>query len=114
MRLIRQRIRKNIENLIEENNKLERQLEEENKVIDLVESNAPSAMTSVTSATTTSHSSTSYNETPIGQQLAILDYNRLVTLTGPINASQAIGFYKQSKQADFTLSWKQVIMSESL
>ena len=113
-KLNEQRIRKNIEILIEENNKLERQLEEEDKIIDLVESNLPSAMTSVTSVTTTSHASSSYNETPIGQQLAILDYNRLVTLTGPINAVQAIAFYKQSKQADFTLSWKQVIMSESL
>ena len=71
-------------------------------------------MTSVTSATTTSYSSTSHNETPMGQQLALLDYGRLVTLTGFILSEQAIRFYNQSKQADFTLPWKQVIMTEAL
>ena len=103
--------------LILEISTLEKILEGEkpNEVIDLVETIPSSTMTSVTSATTTSHSSSSYNnETPANQQLALLDYGRLVTLSGPITAEQATLFYKQSKRADFTLGWKKVIMDDSL
>ena len=90
---------------------LEKQLDmnKSKDVIDLAEANPSSTMTSVTSATTTSHiSSTSlspiYNdETPVAKQLALLDYGRLVTLSGQITTDQATAFYKQSKRADFTL-----------
>ena len=51
-------------------------------------------------------SSTYNDETPVAKQLALLDYGRLVTLSGPITTDQATAFYKQSKRADFTLGWK--------
>ena len=93
--------------------RLERQLEDESKVIDLVD-NMQSTMTSVTSSTSASHTTSATKETPIAQQLALLDFGRLVTLNGSITSEQATRFYNQSKQADFTLSWKQVIMADSL
>ena len=66
---------------------LEKQLDmnKSKDVIDLAETHPSSTMTSVTSATTTSHISSTYNdETPVAKQMALLDYGRLVTLSGPI------------------------------
>ena len=80
---------------------LEKQLDmnKSKEIIDLAEANPASTMTSVTSATTTSHMSSTYNdETPVAKQLALLDYGRLVILSGPITTDQATAFYKQSKR----------------
>ena len=112
-KLHEQKLRKEEEDIMIECDRLERQLEDESKVIDLVD-NMQSTMTSVTSSTSASHTTSATKETPIAQQLALLDFGRLITLNGSITSEQATTFYNQSKQADFTLPWKQVIMAGSL
>ena len=116
-KLLEQANQKKENDLLNEISQLENQLESNNaQVIDLID-NGPStsSMTSVTTATTTSHVSSSYNnETQVSQPLALLDYGRLVTLSGTITYEMATRFFNQSKQADFKLGWQSVIMADSL
>ena len=54
-------------------------------------------------------------ETPVlPQQMGLLDFRKIVTLTGKISPDQADRFYRQSRQADFTLQWQQCIMDDAL
>ena len=116
-KLLEQANQKKENDLLNEISQLENQLESNNaQVIDLID-NGPStsSMTSVTTATTTSHVSSSYNnETQVSQPLALLDYGRLVTLSGTITPEMATRFFNQSKQAYFKLGWQSVIMADSL
>ena len=46
--------------------------------------------------------------------MGLLDFRKIVTLTGKITPDQADRFYRQSRQADFTLQWQQCVMDDAL
>ena len=51
---------------------------------------------------------------PSKETIGLLDYKRVVTLTSKITPDLADRFYKQSRQADFSLPWPKCILEEAL